>query len=168
MAKKPKRVIVGYKTVRQPGRVVNEGGPAQTEMTAKAGTTKRTYTPSDVNTTHEAYQPGSGQSEKRRIMDAALAKARREKKDVTDFVPAGKGGREVTFGAGKTTEVTTPAQFKTTHKVNPRLTLPGKPTVEPIYKTVAPPGSSKKRRLPHVKYLEVLKRNKRTEAGYGR
>jgi hypothetical protein len=127
-----KRKVIGYRVNKSAGVVMNKGSKPTTTMTATAGRTKTTYTPSDTNTQSKDYKGGSGGSVYRSRMEDALATARRKKRDVTDFVAAGKGGKEVTFGAGKTTVEETPAKFKTEHKVDPRL-VTQKNTIEPIY-----------------------------------
>ena len=143
-AKKPKfkKVLVGHKTTYGPGKTLQEGSRSTT-MTAQAGTTKRTYTPDEVNVPHEKYQAGKGGSERRRIMDKALAEARAKKQDVTPDIPVGKGGGMVPIHAGTTTYKETPPTFKTEHKIVPKIEQRGKPTVTPIYRTKMIPGKLK-------------------------
>jgi hypothetical protein len=174
MPKPPSKKIVGFKVKKTPGKVWNEGSKTTTEMRATAGPTTKKYTPEKADTKHSAYY-GTGdpnsKSKIRQTQEAGVAKAHANKQDVVNL-PVGKGGAVVPIRAGRTTHEHTPPKFTTEHKVNPRLQLPGKTTVEPIYKSDSGIkqnfGKQKKRRLPHVDYLEKIKRNKRTESGHGR
>lgn len=140
-------------------------GSLSVEMTHQRGTEKSTYTPATAETGHPEYgKTGSGSKVK--IM---LDKARERKEDIA-YDKEGKPYR-----AGVTTVDKTPAKIGI--KINHTPSIPSRvKSKEELGVSPGPTsgkmkvtsGSTKKRRLPHVDYLEKIHKNKRTESGYGK
>lgn len=137
------------------------------KMMVKAGTTKTSYTPADVRTGHSEY----GKESATKPTPKFVTDAQKQKKDIVM-----KNGKP--FRAGFTTKTDTPAEMSTSNKVTPdvrKIKLSTKTSTNPQAdndekreKISQLLGKSSKRKLPHVDYLEKVKKNKKTEAGHGR
>lgn len=120
------------------------------------GKTKKTYTPTDIRTGDSRY----GKESASKATPDFVKKAQSAKQDIVHH-------KNKPYRAGTTTEESTPAKVKIRIKSTPaihmhkQVPVTGTPAAEIRQKG----GSAKKRRLPHVPYLEKVKRNKRTEAG---
>ena len=110
----PKKKVTGYKIKRTPGKVVQQGKPAQLHHDFERGTSKSTYTPTKVETGHPAYgKPGGGTDKE---MNSLISEAQRKRQDVTPHSSKG-----LSYKAGTTTTVKTPEKFNTSIKVTPKI-----------------------------------------------
>jgi hypothetical protein len=122
----------------------------------EVGKTKKTYTPADIRTGDERY----GKESASKATPDFVKKAQGAKQDIVHH-------KDKPYRAGHTTETSTPAKVKIKVRSTPSIHM--HKTVPDNSKTAAEirakGGNAGKRKLPHVDYLEKLKRNKRTEAG---
>lgn len=110
----PKKKVIGFKIKKTPGEVVKQGKPAEVKQEFTRGTSKSTYTPTKVETGHPAYgKPGGGTDKE---MNALMAESQRKRQDVTPHSSKG-----LSYKAGTTTTVRTPAKFNTSINVTPTI-----------------------------------------------
>jgi len=124
-------------------------------LSHEIGKTKKSYTPADVRTGDARYGKEGGGS-----APEFVKKAQAAKQDIVHH--QGKPYR-----AGHTQESKSPDKVSVKIRMKPEIRMHKQVPVTgtPAAEIRAKGGSAKKRRLPHVEYLERLKRNKRTEAG---
>ena len=126
------------------------------DLSHEIGRTKKTYKPADVRTGDPRY----GKESMTKDTPDFVKRAQAAKQDIVHH--EGKPYR-----AGHTSVSTDPLKVKIRISTKPDIrmhqTVPD--TSTPASEIRQKGGKAKKRRLPHVDYLEKVKRNKRTEAG---
>lgn len=128
------------------------------DLDFQRGKTTKTYTPSDVRTGDVRYgKEGSGET------PDFVKKAQAAKQDIVHH-------KEKPYRAGFTTETKTPEKVSIRIKSTPSIKM-HQHVPQNLSTAAQGDGANSggkrpgKRRLPHVDYLEKVRRNKRTEAG---